>query len=141
MNVKALIGILLAAEAVLLLKGGGAHLPSGGSLSLAGFGKPQVVDRKWAAEMARKASAEADAAAKRASHRSALAACVGPNGPSMSPSRLEKAEKLCEAQMAAAAAAPPEPEPGYHIGPPPPLPQQPPVAGSEVAERVAETGA
>ena len=133
MNVKVLIGVLLAAEAVLLLKGGGVNMPSGGGMSLATFGKPRAVDRKWAAEMSRKATAEAEAAAQKASHRNALAACVGPRAASMSPSRLEREEKRCEAQMAQAAAPVEEPQPGYHIGPPPPLPPAP-VAESKAEE-------
>ncbi|HTI68073.1 MAG TPA: hypothetical protein VL460_11065 [Caulobacteraceae bacterium] len=131
---KILIGSLLVAEALMLSKGGlqaGLHglagLPS--QFSFAGLGQPQAVDRKWAAAMARKVVADAQADAQRQRHRNEVEACIGPSGPSMSPSRYDAKERACETRIAArAAAAATEaanatPAPTYRIGPPLPVAQ------------------
>ena len=62
--------------------------------------QPPMVDAKWAREMARRAELDARRDAERIGHRPAVEACIGPSGPSLSPSRYEAKEAACEARLA-----------------------------------------
>lgn len=78
---------------------------------------PPVVDAKWAKAMARKVELAQREDARKSSHRRAIEACVGPNGPSMSPTRYDAKASACEARLAG---APVEEEYAPHYDPPAP---------------------
>ena len=83
---------------------------------------PPVVDAKWAKAMARKVELAQREDARKSGRRQAIEACVGPNGPAMSPTRYDAAVKRCQARIAG---APVEEEDAPHYYAPPSAPAAP----------------
>jgi hypothetical protein len=119
---KLFILALVVAELAMV----GAALPR--RFSPASLAPPRPVDRKWARAMLRQADQAQREDVRKSSHRQAVEACVGPNGPSMSPGLYEAKARLCETRLAGAPADDPQ-------GPTYPAP--PPAASAQASAEAA----